>query len=302
MRPSSFPADSPADIVVGYDGSAHSRAALRYAMTQAQRLDAPVRIVTAFDYDWHPSRFAPLESVDQIERTVRGRFDELVEAAIAEVRARFTDVTVTGEVRRGSPGPVLVDASLDAGRHAALVVVGNRGHGGFGGLMLGSVGQYVATHARSPVTVVRGSVDTAVGPVIVGADSSERADHTIGVAFEEAARRGAGLIAIRAYELPTAYGLMAMGTAPFNPEEIRRAESDALADSVRPWREKFPAVEVETVIARGSAGRVLVGASSTAGLVVVGSHGHGAIAGTLLGSVSLQVLNHADCPVLIVRS
>jgi nucleotide-binding universal stress UspA family protein len=47
---------------------------------------------------------------------------------------------------------------------------------------------------------------------------------------------------------------------------------------------------------------VLVDVSSSAGLVVVGSHGHGAIAGTLLGSISLQVLHHADCPVLIARS
>jgi nucleotide-binding universal stress UspA family protein len=109
-------------------------------------------------------------------------------------------------------------------------------------------------------------------------------------------------VAIRAYDLPAAYGLMAMGTTPFNPDELRRAESDALADAVRPWRDKYPDVEVETVVARGTAGRVLVDVSSTAGLVVVGSHGRGAIAGTLLGSVSLQVLNHADCPVLVVRS
>jgi nucleotide-binding universal stress UspA family protein len=288
----------PTGIVVGYDGSAHSRAALRYAVAEARLREAPVRIITAFDYDLRRSRFAPLESVDEVERTVRGRFEDLVDAAISEFHVRFPEVELSGSVHIGSPGPVLVDA----GRDAALVVVGNRGLGGFGGLMLGSVGQYVATHAHAPVAVVRGTVDTADGPVIVGADNSGRADHTIGAAFEEAARRGATLIAIRVYELPAAYGLMAMGTAPFDPDEIRRAEADALADSVRPWREKYPTVEVETMVARGSAGRVLVDMSSTAGLAVVGSHGHSAIAGTLLGSVSLQVLQHADCPVLIVRS
>lgn len=285
-------------IVVGYDGSAHSRAALRYAVTQARRRYASVRIVTAFDYDWRRGRFAPPASVDQVERVVRERFEELVDAAVAETESRFPDVQISGEVRVGSPGPVLVAA----GHEAALTVVGNRGMGGFGGLMLGSVGQYVATHATGQVAVVRGSVDTADGPVVVGADCSERADHTIGVAFEEAARRGTPLVAIRAYELPTAYGVTAMGTVPFNPDEIQRAEEAALAESVRPWRDKYPSVEVETSIARGSAGRVLVDASSTAGLVVVGSHGHGAVVGTLLGSVSLQVLHHADCPVLIVRS
>jgi hypothetical protein len=56
--------------------------------------------------------------------------------------------------------------------------------------------------------------------------------------------------------------------------------AEALATSVRPRREKYPDVEVETLVAQGGAGRVLVDVSSSAGLVVVGSHGHGAIAGT----------------------
>jgi nucleotide-binding universal stress UspA family protein len=194
---------------------------------------------------------------------------------------------------------VLVDAS----RTAALVVVGNRGHGGFGGLMLGSVGAHVATHARGPVIVARGTVDRAHGPVVVGADGSDRADHTLGIAFEEAARRGSALIAIRAYQPPVPYGLMAVSaTPPDHPGMLKAQEAEALANSVRPWREKYPNVEVETLVAQGSAGRVLVDVSSSAGLVVVGSHGHGAIAGTLLGSVGLQLLHHADCPVLIVRS
>lgn len=285
----------PTGIVVGYDGSAHSRAALRYAVTQARLRRAPVRIVTAFDYDWRRSRVAPLESVDQLDRTVRDHFEELVDAAVTETRTRYPDVSVSGKVRMGSAGPTLVSA----GRDAALLVVGNRG---FTRLTLGSVSQFVATHAHGPVTVVRGSVDTATEPVVVGVDGSERAEHTIGTAFEEADRRVAALLAVRAYDLPVAYGLMAMGTAPFNPDEIRRAESDALADAVRPWREKYPDVEVETVTVRGGAGGVLVDASRTAGLVVVGSHGHGALVGTLLGSVSLQVLRHSDCPVLVVRS
>jgi nucleotide-binding universal stress UspA family protein len=182
-----------------------------------------------------------------------------------------------------------------------LVVVGNRGHGGFGGLMLGSVGQHVAAHAHSPAIVVRGKVDTTDGPVVVGADASAHGEHTLGVAFEEAARRKAPLIAIRAYRPPVPYRVKAMRTKPYDPDDLNRVEAEALADSVRPWREKYPAVEVQTLAAPGSASRVLVDLSSNAGLVVVGSHGHGALAGTLLGSTSLQLLHHADCPVLVVR-
>jgi nucleotide-binding universal stress UspA family protein len=84
--------------------------------------------------------------------------------------------------------------------------------------------------------------------------------------------------------------------------EQRQAEEDrAVTEQVAPWRDKYPQVAVETVAAQGSAGRVLVGASHTAQLVVVGSRGHGGLAGTLLGSVGLQLVHHADCPVFVHR-
>jgi nucleotide-binding universal stress UspA family protein len=56
------------------------------------------------------------------------------------------------------------------------------------------------------------------------------------------------------------------------------------------------------MVARGNPARILVGASHTAQLIVVGNRGHGSLVGTMLGSVSLQLLHHADCPVLIARA
>jgi nucleotide-binding universal stress UspA family protein len=282
-------------IVVGFDGSEPGRTALRYAVTQAQLRDTPVRVITAFDYNWGGSRFG---GVEELEQAVRQRVQTMVDEAVAEVRTVTPGLAITGAAVLGSPGPVLADAS----RTAALVVVGNRGHGGFGGLMLGSVGQHVATHARCPVLVVRGTEDRTDGPVIVGVDGSDRSDHTLGVAFAEAARRRSDLIAIRAYQPPVPYGLMAVSAIPPDHPAMRKArEAEALTDTVRPWRDKYPDVKVETLVAEGGAARVLVGVSSRAGLIVVGSHGHGSIPGTLLGSIGLQLLHHADCPVLIVR-
>jgi len=281
-------------IVVGFDGSAQSRAAVRFAVAQAHRMGASVRVVTAYDYNWGAGRFGGSEALEQ---DVRERHEKALDEAIAEVRGIAPDVPISGSAVLGEPTLTL----LDAGRSATLTVVGNRGHGGFGSLLLGSVSQKVATHSRHPVVVVRGSVDTATGPVIVGVDHTDHSEHTVGAAFEEAARRGCDLVAIHAYELPAAYGYMALAVPPYQPEDLRDAESTALDKALRPWREKYPDVPAKGLVARGTAARVLVDVSGSAGLVVVGSRGHGGITDTLLGSVSLQVLHHADCPVLVVH-
>lgn len=281
-------------IVVGFDGSAHSRAALRFAVAQAQRMKTSVRVVTAFDYNWGAGRFGGYE---ELEQPVRERHEKILTEAIDEMHAVAPDVSITGTAVLGEPAITL----LNAGRTAALTVVGSRGHGGFGSLLLGSVSQKVATHARHPVIVVRGSVDTATGPVVVGVDHTEHSEHTIGAAFMEAARRNCAVIAIHAYELPAAYGFFAMSVLPYKPEDVHEAEAAALDKALEPWREKYPDVPVESLAARGTPARVLVDVSGNAGLVVVGSRSGGGITGTLLGSVSLQVLHHADCPVLVVH-
>lgn len=281
------------DIVVGYDGSTPSHAALSYAAIEARRRNVPVRVLTAFDYDSGGAQLG----VDKLELPVRQRIQLMVDRAVDEARRMVPGVSVSGTAVVGSPGIVLTDAS----RTASLVVVGNRGEGGLAGRTLGSVSKYVATHAHCSVLVVRGKVDTPNGRVVVGVDRSARAEHTLAVAFDEAARRGADLIAIRTYGLPVPYGAMTIGTTPYLPDEIKLEESVDLRRSVKPWREKYPDVAVETIVAEGSAGRVLAGVSGSAGLVVVGSHSRGAIVGALLGSVALQLLHRADCPVLIVR-
>jgi nucleotide-binding universal stress UspA family protein len=75
----------------------------------------------------------------------------------------------------------------------------------------------------------------------------------------------------------------------------------ALDDALRPWTERHPDVAVRRLPVVGGATRALVEASSEAALVVVGSRGHGALAGTLFGSVSRHLLRQAHCPVAVVR-
>jgi nucleotide-binding universal stress UspA family protein len=279
-------------IVVGVDGSDPSRAALRYAAAEAHRRGGALRVLTAYDINWAAGRFG---GIAELEQVVRNRYRDLVAKAVADAQSIHPDLPVTGDALLGDPARIL----LDAADTATLLVVGHRGHGGFASLLLGSVSQRVATHAKCPVVVVRGTVDPAAGPVIVGVDDTPAANHALAAAFEEAAQRGCPLVAVRAY--PTPLPIWTVGVPPlaYDTEAVKRETARDLESTLVGWREKYPTVPVETLVDPGSAARALVDVSGKAGLVVVGSRGHIAVVGALVGSVGLQLLHHAHCPVLI---
>lgn len=118
-------------------------------------------------------------------------------------------------------------------------------------------------------------------------------------AFEEAARRGTSLRAVHGWNLPpySAYGL------PADPElnaELGRQEAAALTEVLRPWRQKYPDVEVVEESRSGSPAERVIDASRDASLVVVGRRiRHGPI-GVHIGSVTHAVLHHATAPVAVV--
>jgi nucleotide-binding universal stress UspA family protein len=128
-------------IVVGVDGSTASKAALAWAVGQAARTEAVVEVVTA--YYWFPM---PIEDLD-----FRGLATGIAEDAILDVTDLGPPVKIISKVVRGNAAKVL----LDAARGAELLVVGNRGHGGFAQALLGSVSQNCVQYATCPVVVVR---------------------------------------------------------------------------------------------------------------------------------------------------
>jgi nucleotide-binding universal stress UspA family protein len=282
------------DIVVGLDGSTESDAALRWAAHEAQRHGARLTVLHAHDPVQH-AYDTPLEEV--YERGLVHIAKVIVDSAVTEVRSLEPTVWVHGETTSTAAAAALIRASGTG----AMVVVGSRGRGGFTGLLLGSVSQHVATHAAGPVVVVRAQPGQADGPVVVGVDESDGTGHALDVAFEEAALRDAGIVVLHAY-LPDVrtWGLDLLPEV--EDEQVRRTiELDRLNDIVEPWRKRFPAVDVEVAAVDGQAAARLIDASATARLMVVGSRGRGGFTGLLLGSVGLQLLHHAGCPVLIAR-
>ena len=135
-------------IVVGVDGSAGAQEALRFAASEAKLRGDRLRAVIV----WHvPTMaygggFGPAVSPTEFEDNARAT----LEAALAAVGDEVAGLEVEQAVRTGQPALVLVEEAQDAD----LLVVGSRGHGGFVGLLLGSVSQQCAHHASCPVVVV----------------------------------------------------------------------------------------------------------------------------------------------------
>jgi nucleotide-binding universal stress UspA family protein len=140
-------------IVVGIDGSEASRVALRFACAEAQIRQAAVHAVHAW---WFVPELEPRPpSRDDDWQTLRDEkakqfVDEFVASTLGEARA---GVEVTAVAVQGVTAAA---ALLDAAKGAELLVVGSRGHGGFEGLLLGSVSRQCLQHAACPVVIVRG--------------------------------------------------------------------------------------------------------------------------------------------------
>jgi nucleotide-binding universal stress UspA family protein len=135
-------------IVVGVDGSKPSQEAFRWALREAERMGAELRIVLACyvpPTSYYPG--APLPSILEMEQTVR----EALDGMVADLVDSESSVTIRKEIVAGPPALALLKASQDA----ELLVVGSRGHGGFAGMLLGSVSSHCVAHASCPVLVVR---------------------------------------------------------------------------------------------------------------------------------------------------
>lgn len=167
-RRQSGSADSRA-IVVGVDGSSSSQRALRWAVDRAGRTGQPVHAVIAWDFP--VTAGIPVNyGIGQVSATDwAGNSREILDQTVRETLTADEAAEVQQRVVHGHPAKVLQEAAADAD----LLVVGSRGHGGFAGMLLGSVSQHLIAHAPCPVTVVRDSAESADPDTVAGPDAAE---------------------------------------------------------------------------------------------------------------------------------
>lgn len=132
-------------VVVGVDGSADSKAALKWAVEYGRRFEAPVHAVAVWDIPLALGYAATYtETGAEIEARTHGLLEEAVNDAVGK------DAGVVLRLERGHPAAALATAS----ETAQLLVLGTRGHGAFAGMLLGSVSQHCVTHSQCPFVVV----------------------------------------------------------------------------------------------------------------------------------------------------
>ncbi|MCX4977479.1 universal stress protein [Streptomyces sp. NBC_00620] len=294
-------------VIVGLDGSPESRAAAEWAAREAKLRGLPLKLVHVWEPVPEPMAQAPLLGAE-----TQQHWSERIPRESAEgLRLRHPGVEITAEQFSGRPADVLTSQAKDA----ALLVLGSRGMSGIGGFLVGSVGQGVLAHAERPVVLVRAGeqaadehladpagIASAAGPyrpVVLGLATDDPDPSLVEFAFDAADRRATSLRVVHGWNPPPyyAYGLAADIELH---DQLSRQEATTLSDVLRPWRQKFPSVEVVEEPRYGTAANHLVDASREASLVVVGRRIRRNPLGSHIGPVTHAVLHHSTAPVAVV--
>jgi nucleotide-binding universal stress UspA family protein len=270
-------------VMAGYDGSASSDEALRWAAREAWARGTILTICFA----WPPGELALPGDSGVLDRA-RQRGEEILARGARSIGSMLDPDDVRTILAEGPPARILCERSGSA----EMVVVGSHGHGGLSGSLLGSVSWQVASHGRGRIVVVRGQwrpVNQSPGPVVVGVDGSPGSQAALVFAAEEAALRDVPLVAVCA--LADAPGVLG-GAA-----QMEEGSSHLMTLCEK----EHPEVTVLRQVSFGPPRTALLNAAAGAQMLVVGARGLGGLDGMSLGSVAATLLHHSPCPVGVVH-
>ncbi|MGZ4384341.1 MAG: universal stress protein [Gaiellaceae bacterium] len=134
--------------------------------------------------------------------------------------------------------------------------------------------------------------------IVVGVDCSEGSKRVLGWAAAQARKTGARLRPVHAWERPL--GLSSIVSGQESMDELERDARARLDSVLAEASEELEGLDVQGEAREGDAAEELVDAAKDADLLVVGSHGHSSVLGLLLGSVAMEIAQHAPCPLVIV--
>jgi nucleotide-binding universal stress UspA family protein len=276
-------------VVVGADGEPGSAGALRYAVAEARRRHAPLRLVHVVPAFVGLGPAIPLADL-------HGLGLKVLEKASDAVRDATPDLELSTVLAHGERSSGLVKASEDA----QLVVVGRETRRGLDRVLTGTVTAGVAARASCDVVVVPSFwVDRySRRRVVVGLKEGQNAHELLAEAFAESAARDAVLVVVTAWRVADPYfdRIEARTRASEWEAEGRKVVTELTAD----WRTVYPDVSVETRIVHGPAARVLLDASADSDLLVISRRRLALPPFGRLGAVGHDLLRLSDVPVHVV--
>jgi nucleotide-binding universal stress UspA family protein len=271
------------------DGSASNKAAIEYAVHEAAYTNRSLVLVCVLDDPGYRAQTVPYPESER-------EWEVLTKIMVAAVRDH-PRLRVRRVVDFGNP----VDVLLGHAKLAQVVVLGKRGLGTFGGIILGSTSTKVAGHAQAPAVIVPTDwrrADHDDQRVVVGAEVKDPKSTALRFAFEEAERLSVPLEVVHAVEVEPGLVWDPVLNAP-TYRHLDSRDQQHLEEVVDPLRADFPAVPVTLSDVRGNAASVLLERSQDAQLLVIGRHSSGVLG---LGCTARAVLHYAEAPVAVVPS
>jgi nucleotide-binding universal stress UspA family protein len=277
-------------VVAGVDFSDNAAHAAAWAAQAATDRGLPLHLAYALDLPTGMGEI--LEPVEYAEKH-RAAGGKLLGGLRLGFEQQHPGLAVSTEISERGAAETLVLLS----RGAELVVTGSRGHGGFAGMLLGSVSLKLAAHARCPAIVVRGHDRAAANEIVLGVEPGQ-AEAPIRFAFQTAARLGAKVRAVRVW-WPD-YGYSAGTYSPIDIPAVDRDQGSDLGALLKEMREAYPGTEVSTSVMHDNPVPALLEAAQAARLLVIGAHRHRGPLSVGAGYVVQGVLSHSSTPVAVV--
>ncbi len=276
-------------VVVGFDGSPMSRLAVNWAASYAQLSHQGLTLLSATEPG--PMSLQQVALLNRFDR--EAALNDRLARAVKHLQVRHPLLDVRSVLAEASP----IDELSEATEWARLVVTGTRGLGLVRGAMFGSVTDSVLARARGPVAAVPTAARFANGPILLGVDRASTARAATLMAFENARRRQAPVLALLIE--PNIWDLR-RGAEWESAEHVLGQAKAALADALREASSRYPMVPVDSRVVPGRPLPWLLQVSRMASMVVLGTRRNGRLPGLLHGSVSRRAAQQAHCPAVVV--
>jgi nucleotide-binding universal stress UspA family protein len=288
-------------VVVGIDGSDDAVRAALYGAWEADRRRATLRLVCA--HQLVPPWGRAVAIADDAWQ--HGWLRDVLTKAHAAVEEAFPDVPVDTQAIAGTSAAVLVSESASA----SLVVLATHARDGVVGRLSGSVTAQVAAHAAAPVIALRPSGDFTADPanflgrpIVVGMDGSDESQKALAFAVDEAVAREAAVQAVYVWDLFEVHAIEPLVEKDYALADAAEKAERLIGEATSGWADRYPDLQISSIAVHSlDPVAALRDVGSRAGLLVVGSRGHGGFLGLRLGSTVDGLIRTALTPVAVVR-